>query len=283
MSLSPHYRSTYVANATSHILALALAVLVCWLVVARLVQQSMTIDGVLYAAISRNLAEGVGSLWNPQFSGSLFDTFAEHLPMMLWFQGVAFWLFGDSMAVERGFSFACLLLNGAVILGIWRELTRGAPYQKLGMVALLFTLVSGKIGYGFSNGLMENFQMIFSSLAVLCILVAYRPSGFRNHSRTLWVICGGLAISLAVLSKSPVGLFPLAVPAFHWFFFRTPRFGEVVIDTLILSLVVGLFFVILLAFEGPRLNVLQYVHNQFVASLTGARGGAGIWKAIEVL
>ena len=44
--------------------------------VSELLEKSMFIDGVWYAVIARNLAEGNGSYWFPQFSKTIFATFS---------------------------------------------------------------------------------------------------------------------------------------------------------------------------------------------------------------
>ncbi len=260
----------------SSIFWLLLGIILCLHIFIRLVTQSMTIDGTLYAAISRNLANGQGSLWHLHYSNSLFPYFVEHPPLMMWLQAVGFLLFGDSIVVEKSFSFVCLLLNGAIILLIWRQLSRGTRYQGLGVCVLIFTAVAGKIGFAFGNGLIENLQMLFTSLAVLFILAAYQSD--VNASRILkifWMVGAGLAIVLALLSKGPVGLFPLAVPAFYAAVFGSPRIISAAFDTSVMLVTVLAIFFVTLLFDGPREYILQYANGQLVASLSGARGGRG--------
>lgn len=262
---------------------LALAIILCLHVLVHLVQQSMMLDGVIYAAIARNLAAGDGSLWHLQFSGTLFSYFAEHPPLMIWLQSAGFWLFGDSIAVERGFAFITIVLNGAVLIAIWRELTRGTPYQGLGVFVLILTLVAGRIGYAFANGLIENLQMIFTSAAVLFMLMAYRAEADGSPIlKMIWMMGAGLAIALALLTKGPVGLFPLVIPILHSFAFRLPRFWGAVRDTAMIIAVVVVVVSILLLADGPRAYIDRYLHDQLISSVSGARGGAGLWKAISV-
>jgi 4-amino-4-deoxy-L-arabinose transferase-like glycosyltransferase len=279
----PTTPASHPARLSFDALWLTLAIIFCLLVLARLVQQSMTIDGTLYAAIARNLAAGDGALWHLRFSGTLFPYFAEHPPLMLWLEAIGFWLFGDSLAVERGFSLVTALLNAAVLLGIWRQLTRDTPYQALGVVALILTLVAGRIGFALASALIENLQMIFTSLATLLVLVAYRDGEVGSRTvRSFWMVCAGLAIALAVLAKGPVGLFPLVVPVFYAIAFRTPRLWGAVFDTALVLLTVAAVSSVLLLFDAPREYFLRYVDGQLVSSLSGARGGAGVWKAVKV-
>ena len=46
-----------------------------------LVTKGMYVDGQLYATISRNMAEGLGSLWSPYATATLFPEFYEHPPL----------------------------------------------------------------------------------------------------------------------------------------------------------------------------------------------------------
>lgn len=260
-----------------------LGIILCLHILIRLVPQSMMLDGALYAAISRNLAGGQGSLWHLHFSNSLFPYFVEHPPLMMWLEAVGFLLFGDSIVVEKSFSFAFLILNGAIILLIWSELSRNTRYQGLGVCALIFTAVAGKIGFAFGNGLIENLQMAFTSLAVLCVLVAYRSDVISSlTSRVFWMVGAGLAIVLALLAKGPVGLFPLAVPFFYAVVFGLPRITSAAFDTSVMLLTVLAIFLVLFLFDGPREYVLRYVNVQLLASLSGARGGAGFTKGLSV-
>ena len=67
------------------------------LYLAESVEESMFVDGLWYASISRNLAEGYGSFWNPQFSAIIFSDFHEHPPLWFGVQSLFFQLLGDSL------------------------------------------------------------------------------------------------------------------------------------------------------------------------------------------
>jgi hypothetical protein len=265
-----------------NVLWLALGIVFCLHVLLRLVQQSMLGDGALYAAIARNLAAGEGSWWRLHFSNTLFSYFAEHPPLLIWLEAVGFMLFGDHLAVEKTVSLLAAVTNGIILLAIWRQLSRESPATRgLGVGALLLCLVSGKIGSAFANGLIENLLMVFTSLAVLLILVAYRPANAGGPLRTALIVAAGLAIILALMSKGPVALFPLAVPAIHWAVFRTPSLLRVVLDTAILAGLVLGFIGTLLLIDAPHQYLIRYVSEQLFSSLSGARGDyGGGWKAL---
>lgn len=47
----------------------------------------MFVDGVTYAAIARNLAQGNGSFWSPFYTATLYPQFFEHPPLGFALQG----------------------------------------------------------------------------------------------------------------------------------------------------------------------------------------------------
>lgn len=88
-----------------------------------LFSDGMFLDGLLYADISRNMSEGLGSFWKPHLSNGLFKEFYEHPPLALGLQSLAFSVFGDSIFVERFYSLFTSIIVGYLIVLIWEKLT----------------------------------------------------------------------------------------------------------------------------------------------------------------
>ena len=66
-------------------------------------------DGLIYAAISRNLAAGIGEFWAPHFSEGLFPVFREYPPLVFWLQSLSFRVLGDSYLTERVYDLVLLI------------------------------------------------------------------------------------------------------------------------------------------------------------------------------
>ncbi len=98
-------------------------VLFAALMLPKLLSEGVFFDGLLYASISRNLAEGFGDYWSPRFSDTFLATFAEHPPLQLWLGAFAFRLFGDDIHVEKAYSLATFIATSAAMLLIWRRAT----------------------------------------------------------------------------------------------------------------------------------------------------------------
>ena len=88
----------------------------------KLLSEGVFFDGLLYASISRNFAEGFGDYWSSRFSDTFFFyTFAEHPPLQIWLGSFAFRLFGDDIHVEKAYSLATFVATSAAMLLIWRR------------------------------------------------------------------------------------------------------------------------------------------------------------------
>lgn len=262
---------------------LLLAILFSLQVLLRLAPQSMFFDGMIYSTIARNMSEGIGTIWRPYFSKTLFPLFAEHPPLLMWLEAIIFRAFGDSILVEKIVSLLTVLASGGILLATWRLLNEDdAQFRSVGALPLILALAAGRVGWAFANNMLENLLIVFTSLAIYMVIKAYGVSGLR--SRLVLVAAAGLATALAVLTKGPVGLFPIAAPAIFWLAFRRPRLLDVIADTVIIIAVTVAVFAILWQFEEARGYINRYLVNQLLPSLQGQRGAAsGGWKALITL
>ncbi len=256
------------------ILWLAVAIAICFKVLLEIVQQSFFLDGLIYASIGRNLAEGIGTVWAPQFSKTLFPVFAEHPPLMMWLQSWFFRLLGDTVIVDKLFSLATCALSLSILAMIWRRLN-GADFElrQATPIVLTLTIIAGRLGWGFANGLLENLLIVFTSLSVYCVVSGYDNQCARR--RLCFMVAAGILTALALMTKGPVGLFPLAAPGIYWASFRRPSFVIAMMDTIVIGVVVAAVFGLLWTMEGPRGAVERYVAVQLLTSLSGERGHNG--------
>ena len=99
-----------------------------------LIQKGMFLDGVTYATISKNLANGYGSFWIPQYTQTHFSQFHEHPPLVFGLQSLFFKLLGDGFLTERIFTLFTAILTAIGIVANWNLLTQltkstlGCPY-----------------------------------------------------------------------------------------------------------------------------------------------------------
>src|SRR3954468_4463643 len=79
-----------------------------------LIQNGMFMDAMLYTSVSHNLSQGIGTFWFPQFSlqnVAGLKSFHEQPPLVFGIQAIFFKIFGDSLYVERFYTFLMLCIT----------------------------------------------------------------------------------------------------------------------------------------------------------------------------
>ncbi len=173
---------------------------------AHLFTPGQFMDGATYAAVSRNLAQGLGSTWDLWYTPELYARFVEHPPLHFWVQSSLFHLWGDQWWVEDIYAILIWLLTALGIdrLGRWSGLSQRAIQWSL----LLWTAIP-IVTWTYGNNLLEttlSASMVWASATMIY--------GLRRNQWG-YLFLGGLWIAAGALTKGPVALFPLAVP-FWW-------------------------------------------------------------------
>ncbi|MFM7023479.1 MAG: ArnT family glycosyltransferase [Flavobacteriales bacterium] len=238
-------------------LFVVLALFIAW-ASPDLFADGMFMDGLIYASVARNLAEGEGSFWFLHFSDTLFSSFHEHPPLAIGLQSLFYKIFGDSILVEKLFSFGTYLLSGVIIVLIWQEITK----KKMSSVAwlpLLLWILMPLVHWGAVNNMLENTMLIFVVLSVLFGLKSL------SHKKYLYLSLSGFMLFFAFLSKGFTGLFPLSLP-FWLFCFRKER--GFIKETLIvlMSLLLPFLFLYFFIPEGIE-SIHSYLLHQVFKSI----------------
>jgi 4-amino-4-deoxy-L-arabinose transferase-like glycosyltransferase len=246
----------------SHLCVLALFVA---LTLPRMAQPGMFGDGLAYAVFSRNMSMGIGTFWAPTFTPTTDLEWFEHPPLALGLQALAFRVLGDHLYVERLFSLLMLASTALLIVAIWRRL-QGPGYAWL---PVLFWLLPASVTWAAVNNMLENTQTVFTTAAVLLIVVGARAAS--NHGAGAYACIAGVGIAAAVLCKGPVGFFPLALPALTWFLPHRPAGRRIVVMTAAMAAVVVFIAAMLWAWEPAQRSLTAYIQTQLLPSLRGAR------------
>lgn len=202
------------------------------LVSKSLLTEGMFFDGVTYASISRNMAEGQGTFWNPHYTQTLYPEFRQHPPLALGMEALAFKAFGDHWWVEKAYSVLMFLLSGLFIALIWKRTTNNLRWAWL---PLLFWLAMPLVSWSATNNLLENTMSVFVLLSVYLMIVGYQ----RHHK--IWLFLSAVALLLAFLCKGFTGLFPLAFPILYCAFDQKRKWIQGPIDSLLLLVSVAVF------------------------------------------
>ncbi len=226
-----------------------------------LLSDGMFSDGLLYALISNNLANGIGDFWNLHATSTFYTHFNEHPPLAFWIQSLFFKLFGNSILVERLYSVSTFFITGIIIIKIWQSIAQ--PFLKsLAWIPLIFWISIPLITWSASNNMLENTMMIFVSLSILFALRSL------DYNRILNISFAGLMLFLGLLSKGIVALFPLSIFLWIYIFTHKLNFKRFVINTLILLATTLLpLMIILFVFPQSNDSLYTYFRNQVIGSI----------------
>jgi hypothetical protein len=248
---------------------LLVAAVIAFRLLPGLVRPGMFFDGVTHAAIARNMAAGVGDFWHPVFSPADGAGYHEQPPLGFSLESLFFRTFGDHFWVEKLYSAVIAIATAAAIAAIWRQLAEErTELQSLDWLPVALWAAIPGWGWMYGNNMLENTLGLFTTLAVYAIL---RAATSRTAPSVAWLAAGGACVVAAVLSKGPVGLFPLATPlTIHLTLRRQPLPRSVCETTTLAAIVAAIFGLVLLNLAAS--NYLdKYLHEQLFASLAGRR------------
>jgi hypothetical protein len=239
----------------------------------------MFLDGVTYASIARNMAGGRGHFWAPFYTATIYPAFHEHPPLAFWLQSLWFRVFGDRWFVERLYCLAAAAIIAAFIVVIWRAAygdERDRADQE--WLAIAFWMLVPVVSWSIVGNLLETTVSMFTTAAVAALVM--RPDTATAAALARGCI-SGLAVLGAVMSKGPVGLFPLASPVvIAWLLPDRRRSSVWAAAGQWTTLAVGV--ALLFAMPEARESLTRYFNEQLVTSLAGQREVSGNSFAIVV-
>jgi 4-amino-4-deoxy-L-arabinose transferase-like glycosyltransferase len=243
---------------------------ITWILLAlfgsRMVQQGLFIDGLWYAAIAHNMAQGIGTLWAPHFSATCEPIFYGHPPLAFWLQSVTYKVFGSAFWTDQVYSLLLMVATIALMRIVWRRLMVERPeLQPYWIVSVLVWLLNEEVSLRYTSNMLE----CTVALAALAAVAAMLRWGYTWRG----IVLGGLGIVAACLSKGPVGLFPLAFYAI-WHLSkpaseRTSFVRQVVVPTAALSGVLAVFGAILWSYGPSHAFLKVYFDVQIRTALAG--------------
>lgn len=271
--LQPHNRGSFCSEtiATKN-LAKLVFILFIFLLCVPLSRQGMFVDGVWYAAIAKNMAADLGSIWDPALSKTLFLHFREHPPLNIAIQSLFFTLFGDHFWVERLYSFSVSLVQISLIYLLWQSATssqaaRSSKLRDFTFMLFLWLVVPINIGM-YKDNLLEAGLTLFTTLACLVLIKPFATNkSFLIHSTlaAFFMIAG-------FMCNGPTALFPLAIPFLYHYFLLSFSANTALKQTFILCCITALCFLIFfMLFPAALSNIQGYFKVQLMAAITGQR------------
>jgi 4-amino-4-deoxy-L-arabinose transferase-like glycosyltransferase len=221
----------------------------------------MFLDGITYAAISKNFANGYGSFLHPFYNGIWFVTYTPHPPMLFFFEGLFFKVLGTDFWVEKVFSVFCILIT----MILMSKLCKKIGLQN-GFMSWLFFISIPLIIWAATNNLIENCLMIFTTLSVLL----YLHSLERN--RFLLLIFAGLSLAIGFLLKGFVAFFPFSFPFIYWLVMKNNTFKRIMLDTFVMTFCAVLpILVIIISSTDVKNYFINYYNFQIAGEMTNVK------------
>lgn len=227
------------------------------LVVPHLIQEGMFMDGNLYLSVAKNLSLGIGTFWNPIFSDSWEiagrNTFHEQPPLFFGIEALWFKIFGYGLLVERFFSLFTAFVTAFIINKIWKSTNKDQPeFYKVNWIPFLYWVSIPLVFWAFHNNVIENTLSIFTLLSVFFIIK------FHEKSNYIYLLLAGCIIFAASLTKGVPGLFPLSTIGIYWLVYRKNSLLRTIMDTLLLSGIVVIIYVIILFTSDVAFDSLEF-------------------------
>ena len=228
----------------------------CLVILRPLLQKGMFLDGITYAAISRNLSLHIGSIWDLFYTKTIFPNFHEHPLMVFWLQSKLFILFGPESSAENIYCFIIVFLQLSLMALYW-VIELKYPSYTLCILGLFWLAVP--LNHLYTDNILEGTLTLFTTLAGFLLLK--KKHLFRNQ-----VLSVG-AMVLGILSNGPTALFPLAIPMLKKGDFFKKSFKTLVLLTMLIAAFAILFLI------EPKIieNLKQYFLIQLLPSMSGQR------------
>lgn len=231
-------------------------------------------DGLAYAAISRNMAIGQGSFWEPHFADSFWlpfnhcAFFCEHPPWMFGLESMLFRALGDTTAVENIYNTIVLLATIWLIVAIW-QLLFAHDDRKRDQAWLPTLLWFGLriVWWSAPNNLLDATMTVFCLCSCCFQLRALISDSFRPD---YWIL-SGIIIVFACMTKGPVGIYPFAMPAIYSLFYSRRLTGMAWKGMLTNAATFISLMLLILQYAPARYFLDHYFQGQVMAALLQQR------------
>lgn len=227
----------------------------------RSVQIGLFLDGLIYASIARDMAQGVSSFWAPTYAN---NSFWSHPPLMFGLESLFFSIFGPFYHTEKVYSFFIWILTVVLIPVCWRSISNDKRFQSFYWLPLLMWGFMPSILWSYPNNILDSTMAVFDLCAVIFLL--------RNLQKGITpggIITASFFVFLATFTKGPSGLFPVALPLLYHIVYRQSTFGKAVLQCIAICSFVIAYYCILYQFPQSKLYISNYLDIQLVQSLSG--------------
>ncbi|MEI7597228.1 MAG: glycosyltransferase family 39 protein [Bacteroidota bacterium] len=205
------------------------------LIVPVLIKDGMFMDGEFYTVVAKNMANGLGTFWHPYFSATWCNSGSniciEQPPLVWGIQSLFFRTLGNSIYIERLYSFLTAVITALLIVKFWNSLNANNPkIKQFSWLPVLLWIITPVCFWAYQNNVQENTMGIFTLSAVFLVFIGLE----REKYSYLFFILAGTFVFFASLSKGIPGLFPIATLGIYWLVTKNISFKKMFLGTLII-------------------------------------------------
>ncbi len=233
------------------------------LVVSQLIQDGAFMDGMLYVSVSKNLADGFGTFWNPLFCKTYQSSFHEQPPLYFGMLALFYKVLGASMYVERLFCFCCYIITALFIHKLWKKIYADEPsIQRNSWFPILLWVIIPICFWAYTNFVEEVLMSVFVLIAIFYLFIAL----FQEKKVIANLIIAAVFIFLASLTKGIQGTFPIVSVGVYWLITKKISTKKMFVYTSILVGVPVLIYMLLILTND---DVIPSYEQYFQSRITG--------------
>lgn len=224
-------------------------------------------DGLIYSTVAHNMANGVGTFWQPSFSATVMSSFHEHPPLAMAIQSLFFRMFGDAFFIEKIYSFLTALLTAGLMIILWKKSTP-EKFNSLSWWPVFLWITVPPVFWSYNNNMLENTMGLFSVIAVFLLYISLKRDPTRQ---LLYHIVAAASLIAGFLSKGFPSLFPLGFYfCYYLAYHREYQFGQMLRSTLQFVVVfAALVFLFLFWNQAALQSIADYLDAQLLPALAG--------------
>lgn len=238
------------------------------LTLPKLIMDGMFMDAMLYTSVAHNLSHGIGTFWFPQFSVlgvSQLPAFHEQPPLVFGIQALFFKVFGDSIYVERLYTFITMCTTAILINKLWKDIFKNnIRLKKIGWLPIILWITIPICYWSFENNMLENTMGIFVLSAVILIY----QSLHSERIRIIKLVFAGVFIFMATLSKGFPGFFPIIIPFLFWIIFKKHSFSKALLQSIIIISVPLIVYFILFKIPESSESLSAYIFKRVLQRIS---------------
>jgi 4-amino-4-deoxy-L-arabinose transferase-like glycosyltransferase len=221
---------------------------------ANLASSQMRGDSILYAAVSKNLVDS-GTPMDLTLGG---ESYLNKPPLYFWLSALVMSVVGTGIV---GAKLGALLASTGLALLIYGSARRIFDDRMVGMLAVFVFAATYVVFRNTYHARMESLVTLFVLASLMCFL------RWLETVRLQWILGWGILAGLAVLTKGPVGLLPVAA-AILYLVVRERR-GRPVWHVAVGVLVFAVTFSWWFAAQGVELASVFFGRELFGRSVAG--------------